>query len=1475
MSDQNPVPTKTQFSEGTRKPLDTNLIQRAMAGLKYAFTGKPPETAWFGPLEPMAPLVADAQQDSVRARMLDYPTGYNLRVPPRSGEAVTFSQMRALADSCDVLRLVIETRKDQMALQTFSVVNQDEDVQPDDRCKEVEDFFKLPDGENDFVAWQRMILEDMFVLDAVAIYPWKYNDGTLYRLDIMDGATIKRVINDQGRTPMPPDPAYQQILKGIPTSDYTSDELIYNVRNKRSNRIYGYSPVEQIIVTVNTALRRTMHQLQFYTEGSTPDMLMSCPPDWNMDQVRDFNEWWNSMLAGNTAARRKGLFIPHGVAPINTKEGALKDQYDEWLARIVCYAFSVSPTPFVAQVNRATAESAQEAALMEGLHPIMLWMRGLLDSTIWKHFGYTDLCIKWNEQKTQDPQVQAAIDDQCVRNGTATINEVRQRRGEEPVPGGDKAIVIIGTGPVDFQRALEANTTTLENSAKPPEPPPAPGLGGSPGEPGQPGQQPGRVTATAATAATAKMEKGGSAAKKALGAASRIDRDRPAVAQLRRVLKRKVAKGLAKASAKAIASIVAAYAAAPKPVRPVDTSVDKFEKYDDNQERGKDGKWTKSGGQLGSNEGGVFHSPGGDKHYVKFPAKAGQIKAEEAADQIYALMGVGTMEHKETDVNGKPASASQWKEVTPLGGKGWQKLTDAQVQQAANSYVASALTKNWDVVGLVYDNMGKDKAGNLHIMDTGGSFQYRAQGGPKDFGKDATADLHAMLDKQYPAGKVFGPLLASHPEAFKAAVKEMNSIPESKLKAATKGMEASHPGTTAALLARRDSITEFFASQTAKLGKALMPDYVTDNTRIRKGGTEYDKELADAILKQLDLSGFEEMTPEIQAIIEKVLQDSGVEALSQVGIDGADMLSLVNENAVEYAKERAAELVTNISESTREMLRSDIEDAMQEGMSNGDLADLLADNYGFSDDRAEMIARTETAYADVQGNLKAYEASGVVAQKRWITGEGCCPKCDELDGKVIDLDESFDADGEEIDGPPFHPNCRCDIVPIVDNNDNTDSGDNGDNGEASDQADMIEMAARSRAIAASWRRADTYNLLDKRYADDPAMLAIIQKAYDPDQPRDEHGRWLGASTYDHKQQVTEGKLWPNHNVGKATSWKSPGTKEAKAMLKQMKEAEILHDENIAEAAQYQTYEQTKSALEDANVEAHTGFTAKEAMDKVKGAFYAHQGSTSAVQSSAFKTLDFALDAAALPITQDIVLFRGLGLSSSKVDQMIADIGAGKCPVFEGHDNKYTCTSSARYIGEKFAQNNSNGHSSIACLFHVLLPEGSTAMFLQGFTKAFTYEREFALGRGSRMQIFGHKEYTTPDGRRTIEFLSKYVGSVSDDKASEMREAARKDDQTGDIAKVHGDAHKLMPVHPDGRPAGDPHAEMPGDRPEAFDPKLTADEFHKRFGGEFEDDIAAVYYDDGTQSYGKLKDGYKPAEGYVVNTDGMVVKADKQ
>lgn len=710
--------------------IKTSLSDAAqrIAGAWGSLTGS--NKVWMGPGDPIESVVPAEQQAGVHGRQFDFPVGYNQRMQPRQGEENTFAQLRSLADNCDILRLVIETRKDQMAKMEFS-------IQPIDaknkrgatlaRCAEVQEFLRFPDGENRWEDWLRMLLEDMFVIDAATIYPWLTEGGAPYRFEVIDGATIKRVLDVRGRTPAAPAPAYQQVLKGVVASNYTIDELVYAPRNKRSNKVYGYSPVEQVLVTVNIAIRRSLHQLQYYTDGSTPDLLFQAPKDWNMKQIAEFNDYWESVLSGNTAMRRQARFVPNGVEPINTKEAALTDKYDEWLARIVCYAFSVSPQAFVAQVNRATAETAHKQALEEGLHPVMGWAKGVVDRLIYQYFGYKDIELRWKSQDVTSADAQSLIDDRAIRNGSLTINEARAARGLDSVAGGDEAMVLVGSGYVPINAYYTDDSTA---DIEPAEPTAAP----------QPTQK-------------IKVRK----AKKTGAGVKTIDRDRKEIKKLRA----------------------------------------KFEK----------------------------------------------------------------------------------------------------------------------VVLACFDELKKE----------------------------ALSDFEQGLEK---------------------AAKKTTSV---------------------------------------------------------------EKDLYEAALP----------------LYEKVVK-SGVRAAAlQIDVPVEETFTLVNEHAADWAASQAAQLVGmkivdgdlvpnpdaaySLTETTREFIRGDVTVAMEEGWSTDELAKALEENYGFSATRAEVIARTETASADVQGNLIVYKESGI-SKKKWLASPDCCDDCQELDGEEVGIDEDF-KDGTQ--GPPLHPQCRCDVVPII------------------------------------------------------------------------------------------------------------------------------------------------------------------------------------------------------------------------------------------------------------------------------------------------------------------------------------------------------------------------------------------------------------------------------------------------------------
>ena len=74
--------------------------------------------------------------------------------------------------------------------------------------------------------------------------------------------------------------------------------------------------------------------------------------------------------------------MPADFKLIEARQPPLKDQYDEWLARIICYAFSVPVSPFVSQVNRATGETLRQQATQEGLVPLKAWVKNALDHVI-------------------------------------------------------------------------------------------------------------------------------------------------------------------------------------------------------------------------------------------------------------------------------------------------------------------------------------------------------------------------------------------------------------------------------------------------------------------------------------------------------------------------------------------------------------------------------------------------------------------------------------------------------------------------------------------------------------------------------------------------------------------------------------------------------------------------------------------------------------------------------------------------------------------------------------------------------------------------------------------------------------------------------------------------------------------------------------------------------------------------------------
>jgi hypothetical protein len=135
-----------------------------------------------------------------------------------------------------------------------------------------------------------------------------------------------------------------------------------------------------------------------------------------------------------------------------------------------------------------------------------------------------------------------------------------------------------------------------------------------------------------------------------------------------------------------------------------------------------------------------------------------------------------------------------------------------------------------------------------------------------------------------------------------------------------------------------------------------------------------------------------------------------------------------DESAIAWAQDHAAELAEGLSKTSRDDIKSAVAAALEgDGIESSydDILDAVGD-----EDRAAMIARTETMWAANEGQQQGWEQAAEAGlldedqQVVWIATSGCCDDCDDMDGETRPLNGEYD-DPDYADGPPAHPNCRC------------------------------------------------------------------------------------------------------------------------------------------------------------------------------------------------------------------------------------------------------------------------------------------------------------------------------------------------------------------------------------------------------------------------------------------------------------------
>lgn len=136
----------------------------------------------------------------------------------------------------------------------------------------------------------------------------------------------------------------------------------------------------------------------------------------------------------------------------------------------------------------------------------------------------------------------------------------------------------------------------------------------------------------------------------------------------------------------------------------------------------------KVGGQMGSNEGGLYEDASGQKWYIKKPQTAEHADNEIITGKLYERFGVDVPELRRAIIDGEAGVASKWTDGVYKDASAFTSATPPH--GTAVNFAIDAYLANWDVVGLNFDNI-VIKAGKAYRIDTGGGLLFRAQGSPK------------------------------------------------------------------------------------------------------------------------------------------------------------------------------------------------------------------------------------------------------------------------------------------------------------------------------------------------------------------------------------------------------------------------------------------------------------------------------------------------------------------------------------------------------------------------------------------------------------------------------------------------------------------------------------------------------------------------------------------------------------------------
>lgn len=424
---------------------------------------------------------------SLLKKALDYVVGgstgtlsdYVIGAPPQYGQPLP----RTIAD---VSGLITPERQRELALKSptvagclnaiidysVSVPLKIRNVDPakpadSDRVNFLKQFLAKPNNNDTESHFKQKIFRDMITLGAgTAEIEWNFSDRP-FALHTLDAARIRIDFDEHGNNLGYDmlDAKGQPITRADGIHAWEPRDVIYFPLNVSSDTLYASSKMSQVFALGYIESLMLDFISRRFTETNVPYGIYDLG-DVSDNELQRAIEKWNEQALS-----------PHQIMITGSKTGSKFTAFSYKLSELdaknllldiqakIMGIIGVTKNEFgdSQDVNKSNGYNLSFTFKKRAIEPVLNeFCDTLTRRFFWESFGFTDLELYYQEIDSRDALLQAQIDDVYLKAGVMSVNEIRNRRGDVSIEGGDEPLIMMSTGAIPLSLVAQFAEAQLQ-----------------------------------------------------------------------------------------------------------------------------------------------------------------------------------------------------------------------------------------------------------------------------------------------------------------------------------------------------------------------------------------------------------------------------------------------------------------------------------------------------------------------------------------------------------------------------------------------------------------------------------------------------------------------------------------------------------------------------------------------------------------------------------------------------------------------------------------------------------------------------------------------------------------------------------------------------------------------------------------------------------------------------------------------------